>query len=80
MATATLEPKATRAAYGDALMAAIGAGLVTPDSDWTRSDAVVEPNPAMRATYDDLFDVYRSLYPATRDQAHILAEMQRRGT
>lgn len=66
------------AAYGDALMAAIGADLVTPDTDWTRSGDVVEPNPAARATYDDLYNVYRSLYPATRAQAHILAEMQRR--
>jgi xylulokinase len=66
------------AAYGDALMAAIGAGLVAPDSDWTRSGAVVEPNSAARATYDELYDVYHSLYPATRAQAHMLAEMQRR--
>ncbi|MGI9086037.1 MAG: FGGY-family carbohydrate kinase [Aeromicrobium sp.] len=64
------------AAYGDALMAAIGAGLVPPETDWARVADVVEPNPEHRALYDELYDLYCSLYPATRDHAHALARMQ----
>jgi xylulokinase len=64
------------ASYGDALMAAIGAGLVPPDTDWARIARTVEPDPATRTTYDELFDLYCSLYPATRDHVHALARMQ----
>ena len=64
------------AAYGDALMAAIGAGLVTPETNWARVANVVEPNPEHRALYDELYGLYTSLYPATRDHMHALARMQ----
>jgi xylulokinase len=65
------------AAYGDALMAAKGAGLVSADATWARVLDLVEPEPRNRAIYDDLFGLYRSLYPATKDQAHALAAIQR---
>jgi len=65
------------AAYGDALLAAIGTGLVPADATWAKVVRSVEPDPEARAVYDDLYDVYRSLYPATREQAHRLAAMQR---
>ena len=67
------------ASYGDALMAAIGAGFVPADSTWSRVENVVEPSEATRAVYDELYAIYRSLYPATMEQAHSLAALQERG-
>ncbi len=54
------------ASYGDALMAAIGVELVAPQTDWTRIDHEITPNPAHRALYDELYGVWRELYPATK--------------
>jgi xylulokinase len=59
------------AAYGDALLAAIGVGLVPPETDWTRSARTVEPGPH-GALYDELFDLYRRLYTETADTVHRL--------
>jgi xylulokinase len=64
------------ASYGDALLAAIGAGLVPPDTDWSSAGTTVRPQSAHRAVYDELYDVYRSLYPASRDSVHRLARVQ----
>lgn len=64
------------ASYGDALMAAIGCGLVTPDTSWARIADVVEPNPEVRPLYDELYKLYTSLYPATREHVHALARIQ----
>jgi xylulokinase len=64
------------ASYGDALMAAIGSGLVTPETDWARVAQVVEPNPEVRSLYDELYGLYSSLYPATKSHAHALARIQ----
>ena len=64
------------ASYGDALMAAIAVGLVPAGTDWTRTDHVVEPDPATKELYDELYAVYRDLYPATREQVHRLAAVQ----
>ncbi|MBM6401404.1 FGGY-family carbohydrate kinase [Phycicoccus sp. MQZ13P-5] len=64
------------AAYGDALLAAQGVGLVAPEADWATVDHVVEPDPTHRELYDTLYEGYTSLYPATRRHAHLLAELQ----
>jgi xylulokinase len=69
--------QAIGASYGDALMAAIGAGLVAPETDWTRAAALVEPDPAVRGRYDELYGDYLRLYPATAELSHRLAAMQR---
>ena len=61
------------ASYGDALLAAIGIGLVPPDTDWARPDHVVSPDPSTASTYEELFQIYTELYPATRAQIHRLA-------
>lgn len=61
------------AAYGDALLAAIGLGIVAPETDWSLADQVITPDPAHRATYQKLFEIYDSLYPATKPQMHALA-------
>ncbi|WP_434741281.1 FGGY-family carbohydrate kinase [Micromonospora sp. SH-82] len=66
------------AAYGDALLAAVGAGLVAPDTDWTRPGQVVRPDPSVRDTYDTLYAGYTSLYTDTRSQVHTLARLQGR--
>jgi xylulokinase len=64
------------AAYGDALLAAIASGRVEPATGWNEVAAIVEPNPHTTATYERLYRIYRELYPATRAQAHALADMQ----
>jgi xylulokinase len=66
------------AAYGDALLAAIGTGTVAPGTDWTRAAGTVAPTKGTAPLYDELFDVYRELYPATRTLAHRLAAIQER--
>jgi len=65
------------AAYGDALLAAIGAGVVAPETDWSETAATVAPRAQHRALYDALYEDYRALYPATAEVAHRLAEVQR---
>lgn len=66
------------AAFGDALLAAIGSGLVPADTDWTRVGATIEPDAANGALYDELYRAYVDLYPATREHAHLLADIQER--
>lgn len=67
--------QAIGAAYGDALLAAIGAGLVPPETDWARTSHTVAPDPGARALYDELFELYERLYPATSEIAHALAAL-----
>jgi xylulokinase len=64
------------AAYGNALLAGIGAGIVDPDTDWTSIAETVEPNPDNRELYDELYALYKDLYPATRNTVHALAAVQ----
>jgi sugar (pentulose or hexulose) kinase len=64
------------ASYGDALLAAIGAGPAAPGTDWSQVSAQIEPNPTRRELYDELYDAYCELYPATREQVHRLAAIQ----
>lgn len=77
--TQQLPAQTIGASYGDALLAAVGTGLVPASADWSRIDRQVTPNPQTRETYDPLYEVYCSLYPATRDQVHTLARMQESG-
>jgi xylulokinase len=64
------------ASYGDALMAAIGSGLVPVETDWTEMSGAVEPDPGNRVVYDELFSLYLELYPATAAISHRLAALQ----
>jgi xylulokinase len=66
------------ASYGDAKLAGIARGLVETDADWSSISSTVEPNPETREVYDELYAIYRNLYPATRPMAHALAGMQTR--
>lgn len=65
------------ASYGNALMAAIGVELVARETDWTTIDHEITPNPDNRALYDELYEVWRELYPATRSLMHDLGELGR---
>jgi xylulokinase len=66
------------AAYGDALLAAIAARVVAPETDWTRPARHVEPDPAAAPLYDELFELYVQLYEATAPVSHRLARLQER--
>jgi xylulokinase len=58
------------ALMGDAVCAAIGAGLypdlATASRAMVQVETVLEPDQALRAVYDDLFGVYRAAYPALK--------------
>ncbi|HVL52962.1 MAG TPA: FGGY-family carbohydrate kinase [Vitreimonas sp.] len=58
------------ASYGDAWLAAVGSGVIARTEVWNRPAETVEPDPHARPRYDGLYDLYRALYPATRDLVH----------
>lgn len=64
--------QAIGASYGDALLAAIGVGLVPPSTDWARIATEITPDPGNRALYDELYQTWQELYPATKSQVHRL--------
>ena len=66
------------ACYGDALLAAIGNGLVPPETDWAVVGTVVEPREEVREVYDALYAGYGGLYLATASIVHDLAALQER--
>jgi xylulokinase len=66
------------ASYGDALLAAIGVGLVPPDTDWAEIAGEITAQPADRARYDELYRTWRELYPATADVVHGLGDVDGR--
>jgi xylulokinase len=57
------------ASYGDALLAAVAAGLVPAGTDWTKIAGIVVPRPEFAALYDERYGVYRDLFTATRPLA-----------
>lgn len=65
------------ASYGGALLAA---GLVQDVrlDDWNPVRATVAPRAEHTGRYDDLYTLYRRLYPATSDVVHTLATFQDR--
>ncbi len=73
-----LPERTVGASYGDALLAAIAAELVPPDAEWNPVASVVESDPGTKAVYEQLYGLYRELYPATREQVHALADLQGR--
>jgi xylulokinase len=68
------------ASYGDALLAAIGNGIVPPETDWATAGSVVRPRPEVREVYNSLYAGYEELYPATAPIVHRLATLQESGT
>jgi xylulokinase len=67
------------AAHGGTFLAAVGTGLATRAdiSDWNPPASTVTPDPARARVYDELYEHYLALYPATRETAHALAARQR---
>lgn len=67
------------AAYGDAFLAAVGVGMAKPDdiATWNPVALTVAPDPVAAQTYDELYPLYRELYPATAPVVHALADRQR---
>ena len=61
------------ASYGNALMAAIAVGDVPPETDWTRIERTVVPDPAHAEVYARLLETYTRAYPAMRETMHRLA-------
>ncbi len=69
-------PKETvGACYGDALLAAIGTGLVDPQTDWTSIERTVRPASGTRELYDGLYELYAELYAQTADVVHRLVAL-----
>ena len=54
------------ASYGDVLLAAVAAGFVPPDTDWTKIVATIRPRPELAGLYDRRYAVYRDFCTATR--------------
>jgi xylulokinase len=75
--TQLIPREAVGACYGDALLAAIGIGLVEPETDWTVIDHKVEPDSIRRARYEELYQLWCELYPATRGQMHRLSAWEK---
>lgn len=67
------------ASYGDAQLAAAAAGLAGLDAGWARVAGTVRPRAELRPLYEQLYGVYRRLYPATCELAHELAALQTTG-
>ncbi|GAA3216853.1 FGGY-family carbohydrate kinase [Dactylosporangium siamense] len=67
------------ASYGAAYLAA-RTSVAARIADWNPPEVTVVPDPATRAGYDELYALYRELYPATRTIAHTLAARQRFAT
>jgi xylulokinase len=58
------------------MLAGGGSGLVAADVRWNAPAETLVPDHGARARYDELYRVYRSLYPATLEQAHAIARVQ----
>jgi xylulokinase len=66
-------------AHGAALLAGVAAGLYRDVEEACSTvrlrDEVTEPDPERTRTYEERYGVYRSLYPATREAMHHLADL-----
>lgn len=65
------------ASYGDARLAAEATNLAPAGGAWTAPQRTIAPRPEHAPLYDDLYALYRDLYPATAPIAHALAQLQR---
>ena len=65
--------KTIGASFGDAFLAAVAAGIVTPDeiAHWNPIDRTIQPQAV--PAYARQYPLWKSLYAATRDIAHALA-------
>ena len=63
------------ASYGAAYLAAASV-LDVSISTWNPTARICRPNPETRDNYQELYELYRAFYPATRDISHTLARRQ----
>ncbi|MBY6413970.1 FGGY-family carbohydrate kinase [Rhodococcus sp. BP-252] len=75
--TQLVPTQAIGASYGDGLLAAIGVGAVSPETDWATVASEIPPNPEHKALYDDLYGNWCELYPSTRKIVHAGAQLTR---
>ncbi|MGN6483184.1 MAG: FGGY-family carbohydrate kinase, partial [Thermomicrobiales bacterium] len=78
-----LPARTVGASFGDALLAGLATGIVESDTAferWVRTAEVIEPDPAHRATYDEAYSIYRSLYPGLKQDLHRLGRLDTSGT
>ena len=64
------------ASFGDAMLAGRGAGVVPGTARWNEAAETLVPDRRLMKRYSDLYRIYRSLYLATREQAHAIARVQ----
>lgn len=65
-------------AYGAALLGmahALGHNVAMLSREWVSTSGEILPDPALSNRYDPYYAVYRSLYPATRQAVHRLADL-----
>jgi len=66
------------ACYGDAILAAIGAGLLDGTSQiggWVRPELTIEPNAQAHERYGEYYALYRELYECSAPAVHRLARL-----
>lgn len=76
--TQSIPDEAVGASYGDALLAAIGTGAVSQDTDWTRVQRTIEPAAEHQALYEEMLGLYADLYRSTAPIVHQLTAIQSR--
>ncbi|MHB1713149.1 MAG: FGGY-family carbohydrate kinase, partial [Acidimicrobiales bacterium] len=67
------------ASYGHALLAARAIGATPEERSWATVQTTVGPTTSMKTLYDEMYDLYLDLYPATARHAHAMAELQKLG-
>ncbi len=76
----SLPSAAAGAALGDAIVAAVGAGIYASVAEavahMVAPGPVYQPRPEYAASYDELYQVYRNLYPALRGEFGRLAQVK----
>ncbi len=67
------------AAYGAALLAAVGCGMFSDIEEAVKSciktEGAVEPDAGQRAAYEEFYGAYRRLYPALKEEFAFLADL-----
>ncbi|MDQ6670947.1 MAG: FGGY-family carbohydrate kinase [Chloroflexota bacterium] len=64
------------ASFGDAQLAAASVGLAGLEDDWNEVRSTVAPNASVGRQYEQLYAIYRELYPATRGAMRALYAIQ----
>jgi xylulokinase len=73
-----LPAKTIGASYGDAFLAGLATGLVSPDaleSQWVRVARRFVPDLKRQKVYQEYYHIYRDLYPHTKEDMHALANL-----